>query len=89
MQVCLSLIIIFIQLLNDINLILIIMYLIQTTAEELEEFASTAGDVKFLRMGEIDPATGLLNALVEFTDQSFIPSALQLHSKIFKGFQVK
>ncbi|KAA0201605.1 hypothetical protein HAZT_HAZT004958 [Hyalella azteca] len=37
----------------------------ETTAEQLEDFASSAGDVKFLRLGDVDATTGKLNALVD------------------------
>lgn len=63
--------------------------LFQTTAEDLEAFASAAGDVKYLKLGAVDETTGLLNALVEYDDQCSIPAALQLHSLLLNGNQIK
>ncbi|KAF2368180.1 RNA recognition motif domain [Trinorchestia longiramus] len=59
-----------------------------TTADQLEEFASAAGDVKFLRLGDVDPVTGKMNALVEYCSQTAVPPALCLQSLVLNGSQV-
>ena len=61
----------------------------QTTVEQLEEFAGAAGAVKYLRLGSDDDNTGVINGLVEYAEQKHIPAALQLHSQMLNGMQVK
>ena len=59
----------------------------QATAEQVMEFASRAGEIRYLRMGiEKD---GIKNALIEFCEQPTIIEALQLHDEEFMGREIK
>ena len=51
------------------------------------EFASAAGEVRYLRMGvEKD---GIKNALVEYCEQPSIITALQLNDQLLNGKPIK